>query len=738
MVRLILEEKESNPIKQTKRGKKMAANKEKTCPLCLELLDLEDINFYPCKCGYQVCRFCWHRIRETENGLCPQCRRQYSEHPVTFKPLTQEQMTQLKNEKKMKEMQKKKEIMESRKQLSNVRIVQKNLVYVHGLPQEVETDEELSRKVQQIFKEFGAVTKCVINTKTNYAGSQTPRASAYVTYQKMEDALRAYKKLPSLRIEGHEIKTSLGTTKYCSNFLKNVHCPKQDCMYLHEMADEELCFTKEQIQSGQHINVGSILYDRMMAQSIQRSNQNHQTKEPVLEVNVESESVNSEKVNLKEESSESDLSEPSHSPQQSRFQHIFTNSETQNSIYGSGFENRFGVSLNSQTPDEGLRNSVPMREDLNSMTMTTKSLLSEPSVNNSIVSPSELQIFQHFNVDIQPGIGSQSNHIHKSFSSSDIGILNSKNSAKFSSLPSPFSSNGTSSSLSEKVEDLKLDEELDFDPCQLSLDALHKMTSEERVSSQKFPPVRNIFNSTLKQQVSYNSCNFGLQQLKNLQQQQNFMPRLRNPPPPGFGANAFSSSQQQQQPLASPSFEPTRNATSSRMSPVVMSNFNSIARPNIPLARYQALCNNSVANGFTPQQLRTVQPAQTFHDFPSRSAPTSQHMPSQRLENLPIFPQHFASQEQNLSPSYVNMNQQPQTTQWMQSYENFQSPTVSKFTVRPASPQNFPVTQQLRPEEMQRLHYTRLNLSNLSPFTDNSQYGFSANQNQIKGVNTFP
>ncbi|GBN66561.1 hypothetical protein AVEN_110236-1 [Araneus ventricosus] len=55
--------------------------------------------------------------------------------------------------------------------------------------------------------------------------------------------------------------------------------------------------------------------------------------------------------------------------------------------------------------------------------------------------------------------------------------------------------------------------------------------------------------------------------------------------------------------------------------------------------------------------------------------------------------------------------------------------------IRPASPQNFPVTQQFRPDEIQRVPYQRLNLS---PFTDNSQYGFSANQNQIKGVNTFP
>ena len=24
------------------------------CPLCMEFLELDDINFYPCSCGYQV------------------------------------------------------------------------------------------------------------------------------------------------------------------------------------------------------------------------------------------------------------------------------------------------------------------------------------------------------------------------------------------------------------------------------------------------------------------------------------------------------------------------------------------------------------------------------------------------------------------------------------------------------------------------------------------------------------
>ena len=61
------------------------------CPLCMEPLEIDDLNFYPCTCGYQICRFCWHRIRTDENGLCPACRKAYSENPADFKPLSNEE-----------------------------------------------------------------------------------------------------------------------------------------------------------------------------------------------------------------------------------------------------------------------------------------------------------------------------------------------------------------------------------------------------------------------------------------------------------------------------------------------------------------------------------------------------------------------------------------------------------------------------------------------------------------------
>ncbi|CAG8850136.1 30714_t:CDS:2, partial [Racocetra persica] len=37
-----------------------------------------------------ICRFCWHHIQENLNGLCPACRRVYSEQTIEFKPISAE------------------------------------------------------------------------------------------------------------------------------------------------------------------------------------------------------------------------------------------------------------------------------------------------------------------------------------------------------------------------------------------------------------------------------------------------------------------------------------------------------------------------------------------------------------------------------------------------------------------------------------------------------------------------
>jgi hypothetical protein len=38
------------------------------CPLCMELLELDDISFYPCICGYQVNTYIFNSMLDSANG----------------------------------------------------------------------------------------------------------------------------------------------------------------------------------------------------------------------------------------------------------------------------------------------------------------------------------------------------------------------------------------------------------------------------------------------------------------------------------------------------------------------------------------------------------------------------------------------------------------------------------------------------------------------------------------------
>lgn len=57
----------------------MSHFEKEQCPLCCEDLEDSDLSFEPCPCGYQVCMFCWKRIKEIGNSKCPGCRHTYSE-----------------------------------------------------------------------------------------------------------------------------------------------------------------------------------------------------------------------------------------------------------------------------------------------------------------------------------------------------------------------------------------------------------------------------------------------------------------------------------------------------------------------------------------------------------------------------------------------------------------------------------------------------------------------------------
>ncbi|KAI9489866.1 hypothetical protein BDB00DRAFT_841112 [Zychaea mexicana] len=218
------------------------------CPLCMEEFDIADRNFRPCPCGYQICRFCWHHIKSNLNGRCPACRRQYSDQIAQFIPVSADEIVRLKKEKKEKERQHKDMKDSNRRHLSNVRVVQKNLVYVLGLSSKYASVEN------EFFKKYGKIAKLVVSKRsTQQTGSQSSSSvGIYVTYCRKEDAAKAISGINGSTCEGRSLRASYGTTKYCTYYLRHMSCPNLNCMYLHEPGEDVDSYTKDSLNIGKH------------------------------------------------------------------------------------------------------------------------------------------------------------------------------------------------------------------------------------------------------------------------------------------------------------------------------------------------------------------------------------------------------------------------------------------------------------------------------------------------------
>ncbi|PWN28188.1 hypothetical protein BDZ90DRAFT_164802 [Jaminaea rosea] len=228
------------------------------CPLCLEEIDLSDANFKPCPCGYQICRFCWHHIKQNLNGRCPACRRKYSDQAVEFKPMSQDEIKRLTHAKKQKEKEKKELENMNRKHLANMRVVQKNLVYVVGLSSKLAKEELIpTLRSNEYFGQYGRISKILISKRTTASklvmGTSESNIGVYVTYHRKEDAARAIVAIDGSKgQDGKIMRASYGTTKYCTTYLRNLPCTNPACTYLHEPGEEADSFTKEDLSTLRH------------------------------------------------------------------------------------------------------------------------------------------------------------------------------------------------------------------------------------------------------------------------------------------------------------------------------------------------------------------------------------------------------------------------------------------------------------------------------------------------------
>ncbi|CAH8540624.1 unnamed protein product [Schistosoma haematobium] len=246
----------------------------------MEPMEADDISFYPCDCRYQVCRFCWAKIINEENGLCPACRKEYnSEKPASYKPISETEESRCRSSRRRKDYIKKTKLNpEMLKILPELRVVQPNLIFVVGLPTWISKDKEIL-KGQNYFGRYGKIFKVEVNQNQTFGGPQgQPSFSAYITYYRAEDAMRSIRDLNQSTLHGRPIRVSLGTTKYCSQFLRGTKCTKHECMYLHELGDSAASFTKEEMQAGKHTEyMNKLLQDFCQSKSYSLDSQKEET-----------------------------------------------------------------------------------------------------------------------------------------------------------------------------------------------------------------------------------------------------------------------------------------------------------------------------------------------------------------------------------------------------------------------------------------------------------------------------
>lgn len=161
--------------------------------------------------------------------------------------------------------------------LPDTRVIQKNLVYVIGIPIKYSNPSVLSSP--EFFGQFGKIKKLVVkgyestaavpintvskpvssssssltssltssptsNSSQNIQVTDSKTISCYITYESPYSAVKCISLLDESLFDQKTIRCTFGTTKYCSFYLKNKICINDECMYLHNHDGEEITQNK--------------------------------------------------------------------------------------------------------------------------------------------------------------------------------------------------------------------------------------------------------------------------------------------------------------------------------------------------------------------------------------------------------------------------------------------------------------------------------------------------------------
>ena len=149
----------------------------------------------------------------------------------------------------------------ARKNLAAVRVLQRNLVYIIGLPPIFDSEEIIA--ANDAFGSFGEIVKVALPKISSSHNDRHPHyafsSCVYITYASNEGAARCIKAVHGNRVGGRTLRASFGTTKYCHCFLRGTECTNPECLFLHALGDEKDSFTREQMAAGMHLDPASTL-----------------------------------------------------------------------------------------------------------------------------------------------------------------------------------------------------------------------------------------------------------------------------------------------------------------------------------------------------------------------------------------------------------------------------------------------------------------------------------------------
>ncbi|KZV24286.1 hypothetical protein F511_01768 [Dorcoceras hygrometricum] len=185
--------------------------------------------------------------KEETEGRCPACRTIYDKEKIVAMQTECGRAMSKSSNRKNKPPKVKPKTTEVKKDLTNVRVIQRKMVYVIGLPLSLADEDLLQRK--EYFGQYGKVDKVSLSRTAGGAIQQfvNETCSVYITYSKEEEAIRCIQSVHGFVLEGRFLRASFGTAKYCHAWLKNMPCNNPACLYLHSIGADEDSFGKDEV-----------------------------------------------------------------------------------------------------------------------------------------------------------------------------------------------------------------------------------------------------------------------------------------------------------------------------------------------------------------------------------------------------------------------------------------------------------------------------------------------------------